>query len=164
MMKPKVIYIETTTHCNADCIMCPHEKLRRKRQTMSDKLFRKIINGISKYDISETQVFLHKEGEPLCDPNIANRITIARECLKTAKEVGVSTNAMLMTEKVADEFISSGIDVIFFSVDGATPETYEKIRRKCCYQIVENNIRYFLEKRRLLNNRKIRVVMQMVLS
>lgn len=162
-MIPKVIYIETTTLCNANCIMCPHEKLNRPIQTMSQHLFNQIIDGARKYDLSGTQVFLHKEGEPLCDKSIIARISSARKNLSTAKEVGISTNAMLMTDYVADGLISSGMDVIFFSVDGATSETYERVRRNCKYEIVEKNIRYFLEKRKVCG-RKIRVVMQMLLT
>lgn len=162
-MIPKVIYIETTTRCNADCVMCPHSRLSRPRKTMSQQLFSRIVAGIRNHDISGTQVFLHKEGEPLCDENIVDRLSQARTLLPSAREVGISTNAMLMTENVADGLVLSGMDVIFFSIDGTSAETYEKIRRNCKYDVVEQNVRYFLEKRNA-RDRNIRVVMQMLVS
>lgn len=162
-MSPKVIYIETTTFCNAECIMCPHKRMSRPRQTMSQELFSKIIEGLRKYDLSGVQVFLHKEGEPLCDEKIVERLSLARNLLPSAREIGISTNAMLMTTRIADSLVASGIDVVFFSVDGASPGVYEHIRRNCKYSVVENNIRYFLEKRNACGKR-IRVVMQMLLS
>ena len=162
-MRPEVIYIETTTHCNADCVMCPHRKMHRPRQTMSKDLFVKVIDGISKYDLSGVQVFLHKEGEPLCDENIVERVFETRNRLPSAREIGISTNAMLMTEPIADALVESGMNVIFFSVDGTSSETYEGIRRNCNYGTVERNIRYFIEKRNA-SGKSIRVVMQMLLS
>lgn len=162
-MIPEVIYIETTTLCNADCIMCPHRLLTRPQQTMSQELFGRIVEGIRGYDLARTQVFLHKEGEPLCDESIVERISQVRRELPTAREVGISTNAMLMDGQMADRLIASGLDVIFFSVDGVSPETYERIRRNCKYDVVECNIRRFLEKRNAAGSR-IRVVMQMLLS
>lgn len=162
-MRPEVIYIETTTQCNADCVMCPHRKMHRPRQTMSKDLFVKVVDGISKYDLSGVQVFLHKEGEPLCDKDIVERVSAARKRLPSAREIGISTNAMLMAEPISDALVESGMNVIFFSVDGASRETYESIRRNCNYEIVEHNIRYFLEKRNM-SGKGIRVVMQMLLS
>lgn len=162
-MSPKVIYIETTTFCNADCVMCPHNKMSRPRQTMRRDVFDQIIEGIRKYDLSGAQVFLHKEGEPLCDLDIVDRIAMTRKLLPSAKEVGISTNAMLMTDRIADGLISSGMDVVFFSVDGTSAETYEKVRRNCKYDVVERNIRNFLEKL-VLRGVKMRVVMQMLVT
>ena len=163
ILTPQVIYIETTTFCNADCVMCPHDKLSRPRETMPDGLFNQIIEGIREYDISNTQVFLHKEGEPLCDENIIKRISTARNVLRSAKEIGISTNAMLMSEEIADGLLSSGIDVVFFSVDGASAETYDQVRRNCKYETVERNIVRFLEKRNSMV-RMPRVVMQMLVT
>ncbi len=46
--------LELTTKCNYDCIICPREKLTRKRETMSYELFKYIFDKIntetSQYD------------------------------------------------------------------------------------------------------------------
>lgn len=160
---PEVIYIETTNICNAKCIMCPHNNLKRPFAVMDRALFNKIIDDLSNYDLSKTQLFLHKEGEPLCDKNIVEKINYANEKLINIKEIGINTNGMLLTKNVADNLINSGIDVIFFSLDGVIANIYNEIRKNCDYQLVENNIKYFLKKR-LQYNKKIRVIMQMLIN
>lgn len=163
MMIPEVVYIETTNKCNAKCIMCPHDKMKRPLLTMSQDTFEKIIDGIKEYDLSKTQLFLHKEGEPLCDEDIAERISYACSQISNVKEVGINTNAMLLTKEKADRLLESGMNLIFFSVDGTSADTYERIRVNCKYDVVEKNIEYFLQKR-LERKKEIRVVMQMLIT
>ena len=162
-MIPEVVYIETTNLCNANCIMCPHESMKRKKIVMAQEIFEQIIEGMKDIDLSNTQLFLHKEGEPLCDKHIAERISYAYKMLPNVKEIGINTNAMLLTREQADKLLDSGLNLIFFSVDGTTSETYDAIRINCHYNTVEKNIEYFLEERQRLG-KDIRVVMQILLT
>lgn len=161
MKIPEVIYIETTNRCNATCIMCPHRLLERPITDMTDNVYSKVINDLSKVDLKNTQLFLHKEGEPLCDKNIIRRISIAKE--NTNAKIGLSTNAMLLDENMAQSILNSGLDTIYFSVDGVSVETYNRIRVNCDYYIVKNNITYFLKLRERLSS-NIRVIMQMIID
>lgn len=163
-MVPKAVYIETTNYCNASCIMCPHDNLKRKLEIMSDDTFEKIVSGMRGVDLSNTQLFLHKEGEPLCDKTIEEKISYVCEALPDIKEIGINTNAMLMTKDRADKLLQTGLNLIFFSVDGTTSETYDEIRINCRYDVVEKNIEYFLRERQRLGKSNIRVVMQMLLN
>lgn len=162
-MLPKVLYIETTNLCNAKCIMCPHEKLYRKPEYMNDAIFEKSMKEIEKISLSGAQIFLHKEGEPLMDGQIMDRLRVAASKFAKDNEVGISTNGMLFTPDMADKFIETGANLIFFSVDGAEKEEYERIRVNLKYEVVEENILYFLKrcKNEKLN---IRVVMQMLIE
>lgn len=162
-MKPKVIYIETTNLCNAKCIMCPHERLTRKPAYMSDEVFEKTVASIEELSLSDVQIFLHKEGEPLMDSKLMDRLSIVAAKFADNNEVGISTNGMLFTHEMADRFIESGANLIFFSVDGVDKEEYERIRVNLKYEVVENNIHYFLKRCRD-ENLNIRVVMQMLVE
>ncbi len=44
---------EITTKCNYNCIICPREKLTRKKETMSFKLFKELFDRI----LSETHQY-----------------------------------------------------------------------------------------------------------
>ena len=159
---PKVIYIETTNKCNADCIMCPHKYMIRKLDTMNAEMFCEIIDSIKNIDLSETQLFLHKEGEPLCDENIFEKIAYAKSNLKDVNEIGINTNAMLLTKEKSKKLLEAGLDTIYFSVDGTSSSTYDKIRINCKYDTVEKNILDFFEiKNELKSN--VRVIMQMLI-
>lgn len=161
MLRPKVIYIETTNLCNAKCIMCPHENMTRKKGFMSKKIFEKIIEDCKEVDLREGQVFLHKEGEPLLDPFIIDRIRYAKDNLPEVKEIGINTNAMLLNEEISRNLIKSGLDTIYFSVDGASPETYNKIRINLDYNTVEDNIKTFFKIKEEMGS-NIKVIMQML--
>lgn len=162
-MIPKVIYIETTNLCNAKCIMCPHDKINREPYFMTDYVFEKCINDIENIGLKGAQIFLHKEGEPLMDSKIMERLKIVSSKFGATNEVGISTNAMLFTKDMADKYIETGANLIFFSVDGVDKKEYERIRINLKYDIVEENIKYFLERCKKLDS-NIRVVMQMLIQ
>jgi len=163
MLMPEVIYIETTSVCNAKCIMCPHEQMERKQGTMSDSNFERTISTMQSINLTNLTLFLHKEGEPLLDRKIVERIKYAKANLKGLKELVINTNASRLTEDLSIGLLNSGLDTIYFSVDGATPETYNKIRVNLDYNKVEANIKnFFILKEKLRSN--IKVIVQMVVS
>ena len=52
-----------------------------------------------------------------------------------------TTNATLLNDTISKKIIDSGVDVVFFSVDGASKETFEKIRVGANFERVKENIR-----------------------
>ena len=58
--------------------------------------------------------------------------------------VTVTTNGSLVTPKITDRLIHSGLDAIWFSFNGATKETYEQIMG-LSFDQVKKNIDYLLE-------------------
>src|SRR3990170_3927583 len=160
-LKPTAIYIETTNKCNAKCIMCPNTKMTRKRAVMSEQIFEKTIDAISNLDLNDLQLFLHKEGEPLLDPDITARIKHAKNQLPNLKELIINTNAMLLTEKTSIELLESGLDTIYFSIDGASPETYNNIRLGLDYDSIASNVEKFFETHNK-NKSNVKVIMQML--
>ena len=143
MYKPRVIYIETTNKCNADCIMCPHKKMRREQIFMTDEIFQKTLKRCQELSPTHTQIFLHKEGEPLLDKKISERIASVKKFLGAKNEIGLNTNAMLLTEKISENLITAGLDVIYFSIDGIDKISYESIRINLNYETVVGNIEKF---------------------
>jgi len=159
---PSCVYIETTNVCNAHCIMCPHDKMQRPRGHMDESLFKQIIDQCREFEGAGLQVFLHKDGEPLLDPFLADRIRYAKQTLLRSN-VHFNTNAMLLTEERIAAILDSRLDSLVFSVDGASAETYEQIRCGLSYDTVCDNIRRFFEARKARGSGP-RVLMQMVVS
>jgi radical SAM protein with 4Fe4S-binding SPASM domain len=58
-----------------------------------------------------------------------------------------STNATLLDAALGDAIIDSGLDLIIFSVNGVTPEVYEAIHGRDCYEKVVANIHAFLTRK-----------------
>ena len=58
--------------------------------------------------------------------------------------VTVTTNGSLLTPKVTDRLVQSGLDGIWFSFNGATKETYEQIMG-LSFDLVKRNMDYLLD-------------------
>jgi MoaA/NifB/PqqE/SkfB family radical SAM enzyme len=75
-------------------------------------------------------------GEPLLHPKLLSMI----ESGKTAGcSVGFNTNGVLLNNELAGELVTLNLDWIAYSIDAATPQTYESIRRGAKFaQVLEN--------------------------
>jgi radical SAM protein with 4Fe4S-binding SPASM domain len=135
--KPKSIFIESFNVCNAKCIMCPYPTMSRKKEIMSLELFEKIVKDAKQEQIEK--VWLHFYNEPMMDPKFFQRIEIIK---KYNLKVAFYSNASLMTQEISNKLIDLGVDEIFFSVDGATKETYDKIRLGLNFETTRKNIIY----------------------
>ena len=73
--KSKVGYIETTSVCPYNCVMCPkHDnKLIRNNIHMRGSTYEMIINQL----VNQNEVELHLFGDPFYDPDIYTKIQIA---------------------------------------------------------------------------------------
>ncbi len=155
---PLHIDAESTNACNLRCAMCTRNFMTEKIGNMEFKLFKKIIDESADYGLPSLK--LNLRGEPLLHPQLPKMVKYAKE--KGILEVQFNTNGLLLDEKKAQELIEAGLDRIIFSVDGATKETYEKIRGGSNFETVVHNIRKLIEIRDSMGLRKPVVRVQMV--
>lgn len=118
------IQLEVTTHCNSSCTYCPHTRMRDRwvRKHMSMELFREIVPFLRRTDL----VYLQGWGEPLLNEDLLEMI---RVCKGEGKRVGFTTNGMLLTERMIRALIDLRLDILGFSLAGATAETHNRIRK-----------------------------------
>ncbi len=132
--KPKFILIETTSRCNLRCIQCASLNPGYRKADLPIELFNKIIPALQKY---RPAVALSGHGETLLHPQFF-------EMLEKVTELGCpvcfQTNGTLLTQENIDRIVKAGVTSITISMDGATPETYESIRRGARYERVLKNI------------------------
>ena len=141
---PLCLNIEITSACNLKCIMCYNNDVSFKTGIMDFDTYKKIIDESSKYKLDSIK--LSWRGEPLLNKNIVDMIKYAKD--KGVLEVSFNTNGLLLNDELSEQLIDSGLDMILFSVDGATKETYEKIRLGGNYDNMVANIERFLEIRK----------------
>ncbi len=128
--------IGVTDQCNLNCRMCPRFAPEIKKDGLSEMdfgHFQKIV---------DTMPFLYAVtllgmGEPLLHKDIFKMIHYAK---KRKLHVALFTNGMLLTNDVSSRLISSGVDRIFFSIDGATAATVESIRAGVKFGVLLGNI------------------------
>ena len=121
--------------------MCPRKDMTREKGFMDFSLFKEIIDDCSRY---MDFVYLHNIGEALLHPKIIEMINY---CGERDLKTGISTNATLLTRDLSVKILESKLDRIYFSIDGATKETYEKIRKNANFERTMNNIETFLRLR-----------------
>ena len=118
------IYIEPTVECNLDCITCFRNHWEQPLGRMSETTFEQIFEHLKKLD-PIPDVYFGGIGEPLFHPK-----TIA--WVARVKSLGVKveliTNGTTLTERKSRELIDTGLDMLWVSLDGATPETYSDVR------------------------------------
>lgn len=158
MPSPKIIMIECTNKCNAQCIICPREKMTRKQGFMSFELFKKIIDEAAYLKIRKVQ--LSNFGEPLLDPYLSKKIKYAQE---QGLEIYLVTNGSLIDQAMARNLILSGLDKIRISVYGATKSTYESIHKRLQLNVVEGNIRNLISLKKGMASDKPYVELQFML-
>jgi radical SAM protein with 4Fe4S-binding SPASM domain len=138
---PAVVGIEPTNNCNLDCVFCPRQEMTRAIGDMNQDLFERIADDIKgKVEF----IWLQDYGEPFLNKRIFEMIRTAKS---RGLRTGVSTNGTVMTEKVIDGIFESGLDYLLFAFDGATKETYEKVRLGADFDHVSRNIRAFVAKK-----------------
>ena len=115
---PPIVMIEPTNYCNLMCPMCPtgNGTLKRQKGYMAFETFQKLVDEI--YEDS-FMLLLWNQGEPFLNPDFYKMIEYAdSKKLLTMS----STNANIMP--VAEKIINSKLDILIFSMDGITQETY----------------------------------------
>ncbi len=141
---PSRINIEPTNRCNLRCRMCPRQDLTRPVGEISMDLFDKLAQEISRQ--APVEVRLHKDGEPLKNPRIFDLIdhikTVAPSTL-----LNMDTNALLLDDEKAGKLLDSRLDILLFSINAATAETYLKVRGSKKFDLAVANIDRFLELR-----------------
>jgi len=154
---PRQITLDISSSCNLKCQMCSLEDNYDNKSFMSLETFEKIIPIIPKLDYID----LNCNAEPLMNKNLIRILkTIKHVSPKT--KVGFPTNGVLLNEKIIRELITNNLDVIRFSINGATKETFESIRTKADFNKVIFNVDLFSKVKKQLKKDNLILVLTFV--
>lgn len=138
------IYIEPTDDCNIACRTCFRNAWDTPMGRMSESTFSAIASGLSDLEQTPT-VYFGGIGEPLFHRRTAEWIARAKSL---GAHVEMITNGTLLTEKRSKEIIDAGLDVLWVSIDGASPESYADVRLGAELPRVIENLERFRKLRR----------------
>lgn len=133
------IYIEPTTLCNLDCRTCIRNVWDEPMGRMAESVFTRILEGINQISPRPT-VFIGGLGEPLFHPQT---IAMVEQLKRSGARVELITNGTLLTEKRSRQLVAAGLDVLWVSIDGATPESYSDVRLGAALPKVLKNLDRF---------------------
>ncbi len=133
------VYIEPTNRCNLDCVTCIRRSWDEPLGEMPSSVFSNIVKGIKNLP-APPSVFLGGLGEPLSHPHI---VEMVRELKSSGSYVELITNATLLTQNLSKQLIEAGLDMLWVSLDGATPESYKDVRLGAALPEVISNLQQF---------------------
>lgn len=155
--RPAHLKLELTNFCNLACPMCPHPQMQREVGYMRESLFRRIIDQAA----PELEfAYLHHLGESLFHGRIGDFIRYGRS---RGVAMGLSTNATYLDRRKGRLLLESGLDFLVISLDGATPESYGRMRVGGDFGKTVRNVRAFLALKRQIPN-PTTVVVQLVVT
>ena len=146
---PSYIEIETVNACNARCPMCTINDWDRNYPVMRDNVFEKIAQEIIENKDKVKRVSLYRDGEPLIDKKLLQRINRFFEA--GIKNTSIATNVSLLNEKKSKEILEAGLGLIIMSIDSLNKEVFESIRVRLKFEEVIANAKRFLELRDKIN-------------
>ena len=148
---PSRLYVECTAACNISCeqaCCAPETGITRTRQAgmLDFELFRRVVDeagsALVRIDFfNYGEAFLHKRAVEMC------------EYIKTAFPhiyLYTSTNGLAFSEEQVRRLVRSGIDEVTFSIDGATPESYAKYRRRGDFSKAIRNLGFAADEKQKL--------------
>jgi MoaA/NifB/PqqE/SkfB family radical SAM enzyme len=118
------LYVEPTTACNLRCRTCIRNVWDEPIGHMSAETFARVLAGVRALPEAPT-VVLGGLGEPFVHPDILDMI---RELKRTEARVEAITNAVLLDEARTRALIDLGLDGLWVSLDGVSPECYAGVR------------------------------------
>ena len=131
------IYIEVTNKCNLNCATCMRNVWDAQFGSMSAETFTRILDGAKKLS-HQPELFLGGYGEPLSHPRILDFIAKAKGlgfC------VSLITNGILLDEKMTHALIDLNLDMLWVSLDGASPESYTDVRLGDSLPLIIENLK-----------------------
>lgn len=123
---PKMITIEPTNHCNLKCPMCPtgigDDSVKQGLLPLED--FKRLVDRLGKWT-QTMQMF--SWGEPTLNKSFGEMIRYASTPPYNIRTI-TSLNLNVISDQQIDDLVTSGLDQISISIDGASQESYEKYR------------------------------------
>lgn len=151
---PYVLLIDPSNLCNFRCEFCPSghddliQKTGRRQQILDFDLFRKIIDETNHFEEQIRVLRMYKEGEPLVNPNFTRMVCYAKEHGNIGR-IDTTTNGALLSPKLNQAIIDSGIDQINISVNGVSDKMMLKYTKKQIdFENYVNNIRDLYERKK----------------
>lgn len=130
--------IELTNHCNTRCVHCPHETISRPRGRMERATFEAIVEKIrahakgARFSLSFSGM-----GEPLLHPEIFDFVRLVAHEARTS----FATNAAALNEANVNRLMEAGLDTLYVSFSGDTPELFATMSGGLSFARVRENLR-----------------------
>jgi molybdenum cofactor biosynthesis enzyme MoaA len=156
--RPQWFMIETTSHCNLKCVMCPHgHDAMPDKSDLDTSRFSKTFDFLASAD----RMQLFGTGEPLMSAAFWEILSSIDP--ETDTEVSINSNGTLLNTERIDRLLRSPLSWISISLDAARPETYRRIRGADFHLVVSRIHDLIRERNARRSKRRLGVFINMTL-
>jgi MoaA/NifB/PqqE/SkfB family radical SAM enzyme len=148
------LQVEVTTRCDMPgCLMCPRRAWPERwlKHDLSWQDFERLIPAFKLFK----HVHLSGWGEPLLHPRLWD---MARAARSQGCTVSLTTNGMKLTKAMQMQVLEH-LDMVAVSLDGATAETFERLRPGADFQRVSQQVAALCARKHALGKRRPEVVL-----
>jgi MoaA/NifB/PqqE/SkfB family radical SAM enzyme len=153
LSRPYGLVVDPSDMCQLACPGCVHSDRSQLLKifdwhngTLPEERFAALLKRYGPYAIG---VYFCNYGEPLLNLHTPKLIRMAKSYL-----MGTALSTSLSVKRLdADAYVTSGLDFMVLSIDGATQPTYQRFRRNGNLELVFDNVRKLVETRRRLRKR-----------
>ncbi|MCA8975869.1 MAG: radical SAM protein [Planctomycetes bacterium] len=138
--RPYYVVLDPTSACQLDCPFCGREQ--RPNTRMDFATFKGILDSIGSTCVN---LELYNWGEPFLNTDILEMIRYATRRYRI--HTRISSNLNVKNDALYRDLVSSGLNSLTCSIDGASQETYERYRVKGSFQTVLDNVRLMRARR-----------------
>jgi MoaA/NifB/PqqE/SkfB family radical SAM enzyme len=132
---PWYIEMEVTQRCHLKCIMCEHTYWNEPNTTLSLEDFKKTMDQFPELKWAGNNAL----GDPFLNKDYWEMVRIVGE---RGVNQEIYTTSSLLSEEDMERFVTMNTHLyVKFSLDGATKETYENIRKGVDFDKVVRNIK-----------------------
>ncbi len=161
---PLCVDIELAAICELACPFCYRQSIATPDKIMPVELALRLIDQAA--DMGVPSMKFNWRGEPLLHPKLPQIVAYAKQ--KGILETIINTNAVALDQRTSLALIEAGLDLIIYSFDGGTRESYERLRpgrfKKNSFDAVCANIQAMSKTRRENGVLFPRTKIQMVLT
>ena len=130
------VYIEATNRCNLSCSTCMRNVWNVEYGSLSSKMFERILLDLDSFP-QKPELFFGGYGEPLFNPACLDMLEHAKQL---GYRVSLISNGILLTEQVRRRLVDMRLDMLWVSLDGASPECYADVRLGDALPVVIGNL------------------------
>jgi len=148
---PYIVQIFPVYGCNFRCNYCIHSIDLSKRAYISNEkfmdfdMYKKCIEDISEFTQKVKMLRFGATGEPLLHPEISEMIEYASK-KEVANSIEIITNASLLTPKLTDKLVNSGLNWLRVSIQGLSSKKYKDISGvDINFEKLVENLKYFYD-------------------
>ena len=132
----RLMQVESAIACNLRCVMCPWRGITKNAQNRG-LMSQQVWEGIRPYLSDVKSIDFTGGGEPLLQPKLEAWVAEAKNA---GCETGFLSNGLLLREDRLKGLLDAGLDWICISMDGATADIYNKIRKGSDFDRVCENV------------------------